>query len=93
MRNILLLTTAFTLLFANTARAERYKVFVRRTGNDTYVDQNSGTVIQTSLCLVLTPGGEEAILIWDYPIGNRMYGGGQLLFLSSGDSCQVDGVY
>jgi hypothetical protein len=65
---------------------------VKKVGNNMYKDLNSGTLIKTSLCLELSLG-DEAILIWDCALNSEVYGCGKLIFIDSGESCQVDAVY
>ena len=92
------LKTIFGVLFimlsliAGTVHAEKYGVVVKKVGNNMYKDKNSGALIKTSLCLELAIG-DEAILIWDCPLNSERYACGKLIFIDSGETCQVDAVY
>jgi hypothetical protein len=85
----LIAIVSLVFVFVSDAFAAEYKVYVTRLDDNLYQDRNSGAIIKTSLCLELSLG-DEAILIWS---GSNYYACGKLIFISSGRTCQVDGVY
>lgn len=95
MKKLIIFSLALAIIAISPISAlseKTYKVYVERVADNIYRDRNSGVTIKTSLCLELSLG-DEAILVWDYPIGSEIYSGGKLIFLRSGATCQVDAVF
>ena len=92
MKKLLLTLPIFFFILSGTSCADKYNVTVKRIGSNMYKDTSSGAIIKTSLCLELALS-DEAILIWDCALNSEVYACGKLIFLDSGETCQVDAVY
>lgn len=93
MRNLIFYSViAFLFLSPGISRAEKYEVTIKRIESNLYTDVKSGALIKTSLCLELAIM-DDAILVWDCALNTRSFACGKLIFLNSGESCQVDAVY
>jgi hypothetical protein len=81
------LTLALMCLLVVPVAAETYKVRVKRIDRNLYRDNQSKAIIETRLCLELALD-DAAILRWE-----GRYGDNWLLFVESGEKCDVVGVY
>lgn len=64
----------------------RYDVSVTRKSYNVYKDTYSNAIIKTQMCLELALM-DDALLIWEGPYSSK------LVFLNSGEVCDVVGVY
>lgn len=71
------------LLLVGVLALDRYNVNVKRIERNLYQDTSSKVIIETRLCLELAIG-DDAILQWE-----GRYGDNWLLFVSSGQKCDV----
>jgi hypothetical protein len=94
MKNLILCPAIVFLLLVipRISKAEKYEVMIKRVESNLYKDVTTGTLIKTSLCLELAIM-DDAILVWDCALNTRSFGCGKLVFINSGESCQVDAVY